>query len=134
MQHVSRMHTIAVVLSNASAFALRQCCGRVYLLQVDKQTKPSPTALWVIQVEKTPGVLLEKPVPLDMYAEKGWQLVAEGFKPFFPSLANTAEADLSTLKEEFCGKARAMGKGMINADGQVEDKHTNLWVTAIASG
>lgn len=80
-------------------------------------------------MKQTPGLLLEKPVPLDMYVEKGWQLVAEGFKPFFPTLAYTPEADLAKLKEEFCAKASTLGRGMLNTDGKVEDKHINLWVT-----
>ena len=83
-------------------------------------------------MEKTPGLLLEKPTTLDTYVEKGWQLVATGFRPFFPSLASISEADLSSLEEKFKTKAAMIGKAMMNKDGMIEDKHVNLWVTAIA--
>lgn len=85
------------------------------------------------QVEKTPGLLLEKAVLLQQYTEQGWQMVATGFKPFFPSLSSVSENDVSHLKSEFCSKAITIGRGMMNAEGLVADKHTNLWVTAVAN-
>lgn len=83
-----------------------------------------------VKVETTPGLLLEKPTPLDTYVEKGWQLVATGFKPFFPSVAMMSEADELALKTEFCAKAAVIGRSMLNQQGLVEDTHVNLWVTA----
>ncbi len=83
-----------------------------------------------VQVEATPGLLLEKPTPLDIYVEKGWQMVATGFKPFFPSLANMSDSELAALEEHFYAQATVIGKGMINQQGLVEDMHINLWITA----
>ncbi len=82
-----------------------------------------------MQVEATPGLLLEKPTPLDIYVDKGWQLVATGFKPFFPSLANMSVSEQAALKEQFYAQATVIGKGMINQQGLVEDRHINLWIT-----
>ena len=81
-------------------------------------------------MDTTPGLLLEKPTPLDTYVEKGWQLVATGFKPFFPSVAMMSDADEHALKTEFCAKAAVIGRSMLNKQGLVEDAHVNLWVTA----
>ncbi len=90
---------------------------------------------WLLgmQVDATPGLLLEKPTPLDIYVDKGWQLVATGFQPFFPSLANMSNSEQAAVKEQFCAQATIIGKGMLNKQGLVEDKHTNLWITAIAA-
>ncbi|DBB16987.1 TPA: hypothetical protein ACH3X3_014092 [Trebouxia sp. C0006] len=83
-----------------------------------------------LQVEATPGLLLEKTTPLNTYVDKGWQMVATGFKPFFPSLANMSVSEQAALKEQFCAQATVIGKGMINQQGLVEDRHINLWITA----
>ena len=90
---------------------------------------------WLLgtQVEATPGVLLEKPSLLDVYVDKGWQMVATGFKPFFPSLAIMSVSEQAALKKQFCAQATVIGKGMINQQGLVEDRHINLWITAIAA-
>lgn len=86
-----------------------------------------------VKVEATPGVLLEKPTLLDVYVDKGWQMVATGFKPFFPSLAIMSVSEQAALKKQFCAQATVIGKGMINQQGLVEDRHINLWITAIAT-
>ncbi|KAL0021758.1 hypothetical protein WJX79_005059 [Trebouxia sp. C0005] len=86
-----------------------------------------------VQVEATPGLLLEKATPLESYVNKGWQMVATGFKPFFPSLANMPNSEQAALKERFCAQATVIGKGIINKQGLVEDRHINLWITAIAA-
>jgi len=90
---------------------------------------------WLLgmQVEATPGLLLEKPTLLDIYVDKGWQMVATGFKPFFPSLPNMSVSEQAALKEQFCAQANVVGRGMINKQGLVEDRHINLWITAIAA-
>lgn len=85
-----------------------------------------------MQVDKTPGLLLEKPTPLETYVEKGWELVTIGFKPFFPTLTSMSVPEQADLKHKFCAKASTIGKSMTNEQGMVEDKHTNLWVTANA--
>ncbi len=83
-----------------------------------------------MQVETTPGLLLEKPTLLDTYVDKGWQMVATGFKPFFPSLVNMSTSEQAALKEQFQTQATVIGQGMINQQGLVEDRHINLWITA----
>lgn len=85
-----------------------------------------------VQVHRTPGLLLEKPTPVETYVEQGWQMVANGFKPFFPSLASMSDLKVASLNEEFCAKAKLIGQGMLNMDCMVEDKHTNLWVSGNA--
>ena len=83
-------------------------------------------------MDKTPGLLLEKPTPLETYVEKGWELVTIGFKPFFPTLTSMSGSEQADLKHKFFAKASTIGKSMTNEQGMVEDKHTNLWVTANA--
>ncbi len=83
-----------------------------------------------MQVETTPGLLLEKPTLLDTYVDKGWQMVATGFKPFFPSLVKMSTSEQAALKEQFQTQATVIGQGMINQQGLVEDRHINLWITA----
>ena len=87
----------------------------------------------VLQVHETPGMLLEKPVPLDVYVDKGWQLASVGFRPFFPGLASVADAEQTNLQQSFKAQATVLGRNMLNAEGLVEDRHTNLWVTAHAA-
>lgn len=56
-----------------------------------------------------------------------------GFRPFFPVLDLLMVAELSAVKQQFCSEASAMGQRMLNAVGLVEDKHTDLWVVAVAA-
>lgn len=69
----------------------------------------------------------------DDYVHKGFQLVAVGFRPFFPALDLLTAGELSVVEQQFCAEASVIGQRMLNADGLVEDKHTDLWVVAVAS-
>lgn len=70
---------------------------------------------------------------LEDYIHKGFQLVTVGFRPFFPALDLLMVAELSAVQQQFCAEASVIGQGMLNAVGLVEDKHTDLWVVAVAS-
>ena len=87
-----------------------------------------------MQIAKTSGLLLEKPVPAEDYVQRGYMLVASAFRPFFPALVGMSEADHAALKEDFCTEAAKLAQGMLNADGLVEDRHIDLWVAALAGG
>lgn len=43
-------------------------------------------------------------------------------------------AELSAVQQQFCAEASVIGQRMLNAGGLVEDKHTDLWVVAVAAG
>lgn len=81
----------------------------------------------------TEGILLEQPVSLEDYVHKGFQLVAVGFRPFFPALDLLNATELSAVERQFCAEASVIGQHMLNADGLVEDKHIDLWVVAVAA-
>ena len=83
-----------------------------------------------VQVEKTWALLLEQPEPVETYIQKGFQLVAVGFRPFFPALDAMSVADQSTLQSQFCAEAARLAHSMLNSAGMVEDVHNDLWVTA----
>jgi len=89
--------------------------------------------LVLVQVEKAHEFLLGKPLPLDVYVEKGWEIMAEGFRPFFPTLSTLSKADGVAVKEELFAKGIALGKSMMSADQMVEDKHSNMFVMCVAS-
>jgi len=38
-------------------------------------------------------------------------------------------SEQAALKEQFYAQATVIGKGMINQQGLVEDRHINLWIT-----
>ena len=78
-------------------------------------------------------MLLEQPVSLEDYIHEGFQLVAVGFRPFFPALELLKAPELSAVEQHFCAGASVIGQSMLNADGLVEDKHTDLWVIAVAT-
>ena len=86
-----------------------------------------------MQVDKTQGLLLEQPVALEDYVHKGYQLVAVGFRPFFPGMDLLARAELSAIEKQFCAAATIIGQQKLNADGLVVDEHTDLWVVALAA-
>ena len=92
----------------------------------------SPIHGFLLQVDKTDGLLFEKPIALQEYSTKGHDLVAIAFRPFFPALGTLAEQDQLALKEEFCTEAHLLGQNMLNTAGMVEDKHLDFWVTAYA--
>lgn len=86
-----------------------------------------------MQVDTSPGLLLEKTMPLEAYIDKGWQLVVTGFKPFFPSLETMSELDTAKLHNKFKAEAKLIGQSMMNDSNMVQDKHVNLWVIARAT-
>lgn len=71
---------------------------------------------------------------LEYYVHNGFQLVTVGFRPFFPALDLLMVAELSAVQQQFCAEASVIGQRMLNAGGLVEDKHTDLWVVAVAAG
>ena len=84
----------------------------------------------LLQVNKTQGLLLERSVPVEEYVQKGFELVAVGFRPFFPALEDMTNAEQSALQSQFCTEAAVVGQSMLNSNGMVEDVHNDLWVTA----
>lgn len=70
---------------------------------------------------------------LEDYVHKGFQLVSVGFRPFFPALDLLMVAELSAVEQQFCAEASVTAQRMLNADGMVEDKHTDLWIVAVAA-
>lgn len=71
-------------------------------------------------------------MPVEDYVQKGFELVAVGFRPFFPALENLASAEQSALQSQFCAQAAVIAQSMLNSNNMVEDVHNDLWVTAFA--
>lgn len=88
--------------------------------------------LVLLQVQETPGLLLEKPVSRDVYVEKGCRMALVAFKPFFPGLLDLSDTEKAVLQQRFTAQACELGQSMLNSEGLVEDRHTTLWVTAQA--
>ena len=72
-------------------------------------------------------------MPLGVYVKKGWEIVANGFKPFFPTLSTMSKADRAAVKADFFAKGTALGRSMMSTNQMVEDKHNDMLVTGIAS-
>lgn len=83
-----------------------------------------------MQVERTSAHLLGEAVPLDVYAERGWQLVGVGLDLCFPCLLNMSDSERDSLQRNFIKEATAIGKSLLNADHLVEDKHDSCKVIA----
>lgn len=56
-----------------------------------------------------------------------------GFRPFFPALDVLTVAERSAVQQQFYAEAFVIGKRMLNVDALVEDKHTDLWIVAVAA-
>lgn len=86
----------------------------------------------MLQIDDTVGLLFERPMTLDEYATKGYDLVATAFRPFFPILDTMTATEQLALQEDFHTEAYLLGQSMPNDAGLVEDKHHDLWVIAKA--
>ena len=75
-------------------------------------------------------MLWEQPVKKDEYAERGWQLIFEGFKPFFPLQDLLDTAQLEQLREDFKTEATVLAKQLADDTGYIKEIYNNLQVVA----
>ena len=83
-----------------------------------------------MQVKETSGVLLDKALSVQEYAEWGWKWTSESCQMFFPIDSLFSQEDRALLEADFLRRATDLGQEMANTDGEVEDTYTNIWLVA----